>query len=102
MGVGTAKMGVAWVPEKKVVGPKVSEMKNSLRRCTWVYNESGQCLSYSSVGKYPPGYWPANVHAGKRKANVAFFYNPDGTVSKVTSKSNDYPSVTVYYSYVKK
>jgi hypothetical protein len=30
LGVSTAKMGVAWVPEKKVVGPKVSEMKNSL------------------------------------------------------------------------
>jgi hypothetical protein len=94
--------GIFIFTSRKKGNRKLIEMKNSLRRCTWVYNESGQCLSYSSVGKYPPGYWPANVHAGKRKANVAVFYNPDGTVSKVTSKSNDYPSVTVYYSYVKK
>lgn len=81
---------------------KLVEMKNSLARYTWIYNKAGQCLSVSSVGKYPPGYWQPGVKASKRKANVSFFYNPDGTVSKVTSKSNDYPSITVYYTYVKK
>lgn len=81
---------------------KLIEMKNSLAGYTWIYNEAGQCLSVSSIGKYPPGYWPSGVNASKRKANVSFFYNPDGTVSKVTSKSNDYPSITVYYTYVKK
>lgn len=80
---------------------KMIETKNSKWSYQWIYNHSGQCISSAGIMKYSPGDILESGYKGDLKSEVKYFYNPDGTLSKVVAKRTGGPAFTTYYSYVK-
>lgn len=68
---------------------------------TWEYNSSGQCISYTSFTKYSPGVVFADGYKKDIKSVIRYYYNNDGTLSKVVNESSNKPSFTLSYSYLK-
>ena len=64
---------------------------------TWTFNQSGQWLSMEAVTIYPP----RSNYTSVRKTETNYYYNPDGTLSKVTLKGTDTKKTTMYYTYSK-
>ncbi|SRR6266496_1103498 len=77
------------------------EMDNPVARYKWIYNSSGQCASSTIIIKGLPNSVRESGYKGDLKTESNYFYNPDGTLSKVTTTSSDKSTFTTYYSYTK-
>jgi hypothetical protein len=76
---------------------KVVKMDNGSGRFKWIYNKSGQCETTEYIMNDPrtPGY------KGPVKTTINYYYNPNGTLSRVTQQSDGTPKFTMNYSYSK-
>lgn len=80
---------------------KLVEMNNKHFRFSWAYNSQGQCVRQTVVSKDRPEIVRDTKYKGDIKTLINYFYNPDGTLSKVITKRNDIPAYTTEYSYLK-
>jgi hypothetical protein len=80
---------------------KEIEMENSRTRFRWIYNLSGQCLSSEYTIKYQPGMAPSSGNKSTSTTKISYYYNTDGTLSKVTNEYGDRPKIIMYYTYSK-
>ena len=86
---------------------KLVEMEHQKGKISWTYNASGQCIRTTYFVKNPaPMVGQPYVFTKKRpeyvrKMDTLYYYNSDGTLSKITEKSEDGPELTVLYSYEK-
>lgn len=67
----------------------------------WDFNVSGQCVGFIANTKYRPGVVFANGYKKDLKLVIRYYYNDDGTLSKVVNKRSDIPTFTLNYSYIK-
>lgn len=74
------------------------EMENNIARFKWTYNFSGQCI-ITSIAVKNRSRRPGAAYMSETIIN--YYYNPDGTLSKVSDKTSDKPATTMYYSYFK-
>lgn len=81
-------------------GNKLIETKNPIASFKWVYNLLGQCINTTFILKERPGLVRKPGYKGKFKTEVKYFYNQNGTLSKVITQSFDKPDFTMYYSYL--
>ncbi len=79
---------------------KLIEMTNAVASYRWVYNVTGQCLSSKYILKERPGLVCKPGYKGELKTEFNYYYNPNGTLSKVATKSFDTPDFIIYYSYL--
>jgi hypothetical protein len=77
---------------------KVIKMKNYMARYKWAYNRLGQFVSSVFV---VDNNVVRDTAYKKREINthIHCYYNPDGTLSKITQKSGKKRTITMYYSY---
>jgi hypothetical protein len=78
---------------------KIIEMENHRTRFKWTYNLSGQCMSTSIKTKSNP-YIPQRPEFSS-ETKTSYYYNPNGTLSKITGKTKGQHEVTWFYSYAK-
>jgi hypothetical protein len=78
---------------------KLIEMTNSIASYKWVYNLSGQCISSFIAVKDRADIMRESKHKGDWKTKVNYYYNQNGTLSKVVTKGADKPAITMFYSY---
>lgn len=80
---------------------KIIEMENIDAKFKWIYNSSDQCTATFVAIKNR--YYSTQV-AGKKynsKLTIKYYYNLDGTLSKVTEKTLGKPLQATVYSYSK-
>ena len=81
------------------------EMEYQKGKISWTYNSAGQCIRTSFyVKNQAPMLGQPYVFTKKRpeyisNTEASYFYNSNGTLSKITEKSVDGPVLTVIYSY---
>ncbi len=80
---------------------KLIEMENANWSYRWVYNQSGQCISHIVILKNRQNVVHNTSYTGDLKSEVSYFYNPDGTLSRVITKRSNMPAFTMHYSYIK-
>jgi len=78
--------------KKKIIEAQIQNSKFK-----WVFNQSGQCTSFEVTTVYPP----RSNYTGTIKSETNYYYNPDGTLSKVSLKRSDKVKATLYYTYSK-
>jgi len=86
---------------------KIIEMEHPMGRYSWIYNSSGQCIRILFETKTQSGplnnqqlYLFGNPKTKyKKKMEVFFYYNSNGTLSKSTEKQSDGQELNVIYSY---
>ena len=78
---------------------KLIEMTNSIASYRWVYNLSGRCVTGFITVKDRPDIMREPEHKGDWKTKISYYYNENGTLSKVVNKSDNKPAFTMYYSY---
>ena len=78
--------------KKKIIEAQIQNSKFK-----WVFNQSGQCTSFAVTTTY----LPRSNYTGVIKGVTEYYYNPDGTLSKVSLKRSDKVKSTMYYSYSK-
>ena len=93
-------MGTFLFRRKKKGKDKLIEMTNAVASYRWVYNLAGQCLSSRYILKERPGLIRKPGYKGELKTEFNYYYNLNGTLSKVLTKSFDTPDFIIYYSYL--
>jgi hypothetical protein len=78
---------------------KLIEMTNEIASYRWVYNLTGQCVRGEISMKDIPGIERESGYKGNLKSKSNYYYNQDGTLSKVVSKTAGQPGYTMYHSY---
>ena len=76
---------------------KIIEAQIQNSKFKWVFNQSGQCLSTEVTTIYPP----YSNYTGTLKSESIYYYNPDGTLLKVSLKRSDKVKATMNYTYSK-
>lgn len=73
---------------------KVIEMETAFAHRIWVYNASGQCISSGWTSKN----YTTNQNGSKEKAftKVKYYYNKDGTVSKVAEDAGYRKTISLF------
>jgi hypothetical protein len=79
---------------------KLIEMENAVAVYRWIYNLSGQCVTTEYAMKNQ-SYLPGSGSKYTSKVEVNYYYNTNGTLSKVTEKRSNSPKTTIVYSYSK-
>jgi len=84
----------------------VIEMEHPRGRYTWTYNLSGQCtrILFEVITKVPiPNQQPYLIGTPKteykKSSELFYYYNSNGTLSKITERQNNGKELTVVYSY---
>lgn len=85
---------------KKKGNDKVIEMTNTVASYRWVYNPAGQCMSSMYILKERSDLIRKPGYKGDLKTEFDYYYNLNGTLSKVVTKSFSMPDFTIYYSYL--
>ncbi len=93
--------GVFIFKRRKKKGIKLVETKTPVANYQWAYNHSGQCIGSTIIVKNRPDILLETGSKDDVKTVTSYYYNPDGTLSKVTTKSSRKPTFTMYYSYLK-
>jgi len=84
---------------------KLVEMEHQRGKISWTYNSAGQCIKTTfHVKNQAPKLGQPYVFTKQRPDYISnmeatYFYNSNGTLSKITVKSVDGPVLTVIYSY---
>lgn len=78
---------------------KVIEFENDKVSFKWIYNLSGQCLSYEYTRKNLINLAHPKLSTDKFKFAVNYYYNLNGTIEKVKEKRSDLPTTIIYYAY---
>ena len=76
--------------KKKIIEAQIQNSKFK-----WEFNQSGQCASTKVI--FPP----YSNYTGTQKRETHFYYNPDGTLLKVSLKRSDKVKATMHYMYSK-
>jgi hypothetical protein len=78
------------------------EMQNPLSRYTWIYNNrTGQCITTRiEMGRQFSKPAQPDKKYGK-EVEIDYYYNPDGTLSKMVNKTTGKPKMTMIYTYSK-
>jgi len=76
---------------------KIIEAQIQYSKFKWVFNQSGQCTILGITTNFPPG----TNYTGATKGETKYYYNPDGTLLKVSIKGNDKIKATMHYTYSK-
>ena len=85
---------------KKKGNDKVIEMTNFVGSYRWVYNLAGQCTSSMYILKERNDLIRKSGYKGDLKTEFNYYYNLNGTLSKVITKSFYALDFTIYYSYL--
>ena len=78
--------------KKKIIEAQIQNSKFK-----WVFNHSGQCVSTKVTTTFPQN----SNYTGIRKSETNYYYNPDGTLLKVSLKRSDKVKATMHYTYSK-
>jgi len=78
--------------KKKIIEAQIQNSK-----FIWVFNQSGQCESTKVTTIFPPH----SNYTGTLKSESNYYYNPNGTLLKVTLKRSDKVKATMHYTYSK-
>ena len=78
--------------KKKIIAAQIQNSKFK-----WVFNQSGQCESTQITTTHPP----QSNYTGSLKSESNYYYNPDGTLLKVSLKTSDKVKATMHYTYSK-
>lgn len=80
---------------------KIIEMETAIASFKWTYNSSDKCISASiaTKNKLYSATGPGNKYSSKLE--VHYYYNSDGTLSKVTEKTDGMRLHSMIYSYSK-
>ena len=97
--VRSSSVGTFVFKRKNKGKTKLVEMTNFVGSYTWAYNRSGQCIKSLWILKDRPIHDPPRK--GNLKIQINYYYNPNGTLSTVTTKMTDKPKMTMFYSYLK-
>ena len=76
---------------------KIIDAKIQYSKFKWVFNQWGQCTSLEITTNFPP----RTNYTGATKGETKYYYNPDGTLLKVSIKGNDKVKATMHYTYSK-
>lgn len=76
---------------------KIIEAKIQYSKFKWVFNQLGQCTSLEITTNLPPH----SNYTGATKGETKYYYNPDGTLLRVSIKGNDKVKATMRYTYSK-
>jgi len=76
---------------------KIIEAQIQNSKFRWVFNQPGQCISTEITTTFPP----SSNDTGVRRSEIKYYYNPDGTLSKVTHKTWNKEKKTMHYTYSK-
>ena len=76
---------------------KIIEAQIQHSKFKWVFNQSGQCTSLEITTNFPP----RTNYTGATKGETNYYYNPDGTLLKVSIKGNDKVKAAMHYTYSK-
>ena len=77
------------------------EMTNPIAAYQWIYNLSGLCMKFRYTRKNLQNMTTTSEYKDNFETAVNYYYNIDGTLSKVTQEIGNLPKTTVYYSYSK-
>lgn len=80
---------------------KIIEMENTDAKFKWIYNSSDQCILNFIFTKNNLNSSPGKGGRYSSKTKVNYYYNLDGTLSKVTEKNAGKPMHATVYSYSK-
>jgi hypothetical protein len=78
--------------KKKIIEAQIQNSKFK-----WEFNQSGQCVSTKVTTIFPQN----SNYTGIRKSETHYYYNPDGTLLKVSLKRSDKVKATMHYTYSK-
>jgi len=78
--------------KKKIIEAQIQNSKFK-----WVFNQSGQCVSTKVTTTFPQN----SNYTGIRKSETNYYYNPDGTLLKVSLKRSDKVKAIMHYTYSK-
>jgi hypothetical protein len=84
---------------------KLVEWEHQNGKTSWTYNSSGQCIktTYYSKNKVPmvgqPYVFTKQRPEYIQNIEISYYYNSNGTLSKITEKQSSGKKLTVTYSY---
>jgi hypothetical protein len=80
---------------------KSIETENTLAKFKWIYNLSGQCIATIIAVKNQTYLSTRSGDKYSSKTEINYYYNTNGTLSKVTQKTGRMPKYSMIYSYSK-
>lgn len=80
---------------------RIIEVENGMASIKWIYNLSGQCLSFELTRKSIINSAQPKLRSATFKSGVNYYYNLNGTIAKVIEKRSDLPTTIIYYAYSK-
>jgi hypothetical protein len=80
---------------------KEIEMETDAAKFKWVYNSSGQCITSAWFKKNQFNYLQQSKRKHRADSESNYYYNANGTLSKVVEKRFGKEITTTFYSYTK-
>ena len=80
---------------------KVVEMETDAAKFKWVYNSLGQCIASAWFKKNQFNTLQQSKRKHRADAEANYYYNANGTLSKVVEKRFGKEITTTFYSYTK-